>query len=146
MICHASQLKSISMSRLCLTLAAWSRTVSYVIGGWMAIGLPVALFEAGIGAGADPWGGPNGTAWNIVWHGGVMLLGTYLVLYLLLPALFVRLTFAFMPPEYLAALPDGMDPYGPGFRASVRDLRMAPPGRREKSKRWGESRANLAPR
>ncbi len=131
MICQASQSKRISVSRVCFTLANWSRTLSYIVGGWMAIGIPIALFDAGIGLGTDPWGGPTVTAWTAVWHGGVTLVGVYLTLYLLLPALFVRLAFVVMPPECLAALPGEMDPHAPGFRASVRDLGMTRPRLKE---------------
>jgi len=74
----------------------------------MAIGVPIALVDALIGSGGktwpDAWGGPKVNAITTAWHGAILGIGAYLILYLLLPAILVRLALAFTPSEYLAAL------------------------------------------
>jgi hypothetical protein len=94
-----------------MRIAGWSRKLSLLVGGLMAFAVPIALVDALIGSGhanwANPWGGDVGvTALGAAWRGAVLLIGAYLVLYLALPAVLMRIAFGVFPPEYIDAALD----------------------------------------
>jgi hypothetical protein len=94
----------LGFARLLLKLTDWSRKLSFFIGGCMAIGVPIALLDALFGGGGktwpDAWGGSKVTPLVTAWHGAVLLVAAYVVLYLIVPGVLVRLAVAASPDEY----------------------------------------------